>query len=229
MPVALANDADMAAVGEATFGAGRAFADVVYITISTGMGAGVVLGGRLVHGARSLAEIGHTDHRPLRRRPTVSQRPSRSLPPGTALASHAAALGLEAEGAELVALVDGTTGPARSGTTRSKLPASPSPTSPTCSRPRWWWSAAASGAAARGCSLRSATSSQRTDRGATTQALLLSAPPSATTPASSVQRVGHRQRPMFSPGRADPMSLLNRPPERPVGSLQCDQRVLREA
>lgn len=105
VPVALANDADMAAVGEATFGAGRAFADVAYITISTGVGAGVVLGGRLVHGSRSLAEIGHTviDRRAVRegRPATVEQ-----LGSGTALASHATALGLDAEGADLVALVD---------------------------------------------------------------------------------------------------------------------------
>lgn len=58
--VALANDADLAAVGEAHFGAGRHYHDVVYLTLSTGVGAGVVVGGRLVHGRRSLAEAGHT-------------------------------------------------------------------------------------------------------------------------------------------------------------------------
>jgi glucokinase len=58
--VHLANDADLAAVGEAYFGAGAAFTDVVYMTVSTGVGAGVVYAGRLVHGRRSGAEIGHT-------------------------------------------------------------------------------------------------------------------------------------------------------------------------
>lgn len=58
--VGLANDADLAAVGEAWFGAGRSFADVAYVTLSTGVGAGVVTGGLLVHGRRSLAELGHT-------------------------------------------------------------------------------------------------------------------------------------------------------------------------
>lgn len=58
--VGLANDADLAAVGEAWFGAGRHHADVVYVTLSTGVGAGVVTGGLLVHGRRSLAEIGHS-------------------------------------------------------------------------------------------------------------------------------------------------------------------------
>ena len=59
-PVLLANDADLAALGEHRYGAGRGSTDMVYVTASTGVGAGVVLGGRLVRGALSLAEIGHT-------------------------------------------------------------------------------------------------------------------------------------------------------------------------
>ena len=58
--VHLANDADMAAVGETWFGAGQQHDDVLYVTISTGVGAGLVLGRRLVAGRRSAAEIGHT-------------------------------------------------------------------------------------------------------------------------------------------------------------------------
>jgi glucokinase len=58
--VYVANDADLAAVGEAAFGAGVGCANVAYVTISTGIGAGVVHGGRLVRGTRSLAEVGHT-------------------------------------------------------------------------------------------------------------------------------------------------------------------------
>jgi len=60
MAVHVANDADLAAVGEAFFGAGAGSTDVAYLTISTGIGAGVVHGGRLLHGRRSLAEVGHT-------------------------------------------------------------------------------------------------------------------------------------------------------------------------
>jgi glucokinase len=56
----IANDADLAAVGEAAFGAGAGIADVAYLTISTGIGAGVVHDGRLLRGRRSLAEVGHT-------------------------------------------------------------------------------------------------------------------------------------------------------------------------
>jgi glucokinase len=57
--VSIANDADLAAVGEACFGAGAEGSSVAYMTVSTGIGAGVVNSGRLVRGTRSLAEIGH--------------------------------------------------------------------------------------------------------------------------------------------------------------------------
>ncbi len=60
LPVQLANDADLAALGEAYFGAGRKYRDVAYVTISTGYGAGFVFDGQLLHATRSLGEIGHT-------------------------------------------------------------------------------------------------------------------------------------------------------------------------
>ena len=60
VPVALENDADAAALGEAAWGAGRGREHFVYVTISTGIGAGVVLSGRLYRGtAASHPEIGH--------------------------------------------------------------------------------------------------------------------------------------------------------------------------
>ena len=59
LPVSIANDADLAAVGEAWFGAGAKSPAVAYLTVSTGIGAGVVNGGRVVRGTRSLAELGH--------------------------------------------------------------------------------------------------------------------------------------------------------------------------
>jgi len=59
-PVFLGNDANVAALGEWKFGAGRGYNDVLYITISTGIGGGVISGGRLLLGARGLAaEVGH--------------------------------------------------------------------------------------------------------------------------------------------------------------------------
>ena len=60
LPTHIANDADLAAVGEAAFGAGVGTTDVAYLTISTGIGAGVIHDGRLLRGRRSLAEVGHT-------------------------------------------------------------------------------------------------------------------------------------------------------------------------
>ncbi|MBM4422866.1 MAG: ROK family protein [Chloroflexi bacterium] len=60
LPTTIGNDANMAAMGEWKFGAGRGHDDVLYLTISTGIGGGVISGGRLVVGARGLAtELGH--------------------------------------------------------------------------------------------------------------------------------------------------------------------------
>ncbi len=60
IPVLLANDADLAALGEHRYGAGRGSEDMLYVTSSTGVGAGVIIGARLLHGRLSLAEAGHT-------------------------------------------------------------------------------------------------------------------------------------------------------------------------
>lgn len=60
LPISLANDADLAAVGEANFGSGRDHRDVVYVTVSTGVGAGIVVDGTLVRGRLSGGEVGHT-------------------------------------------------------------------------------------------------------------------------------------------------------------------------
>ena len=59
LPVSLANDADLAALGEHRFGAGVGTQHMVYVTCSTGVGAGVIVGGRLLHTRYSLGEIGH--------------------------------------------------------------------------------------------------------------------------------------------------------------------------
>lgn len=55
LPVHLENDGIAAANGEWRFGAGRGLANLVYVTVSTGIGGGVVLDGRLWHGHRGLA------------------------------------------------------------------------------------------------------------------------------------------------------------------------------
>src|SRR5204863_2702034 len=54
-PVFIGNDANLAALGEWKFGAGRGHADVLYLTISTGIGGGVIAGGRMLVGAHGLA------------------------------------------------------------------------------------------------------------------------------------------------------------------------------
>ncbi|PRO67035.1 ROK family protein [Alkalicoccus urumqiensis] len=46
------NDANAAAVGEFMYGAGRSFQHIVYVTISTGIGAGIVIDGKLLSGAQ---------------------------------------------------------------------------------------------------------------------------------------------------------------------------------
>jgi glucokinase len=59
-PVRLDNDANAAALGERAYGAGRGLDDLVYITISTGIGGGIIVGGNLVHGVGDGAgEVGH--------------------------------------------------------------------------------------------------------------------------------------------------------------------------
>ena len=60
LEVRLENDANVATLAEWRFGAGRGLADVVYVTVSTGIGGGVVADGRLLSGRRGLAaEVGH--------------------------------------------------------------------------------------------------------------------------------------------------------------------------
>jgi len=59
-PVAIENDANAAALAEWRFGAGRGHNDVVYLTMSTGVGGGLILDGRLYRGHRgSAGELGH--------------------------------------------------------------------------------------------------------------------------------------------------------------------------
>jgi glucokinase len=60
-PAAVDNDANVSALGEARFGAGRGASSLLYITISTGVGGGWILNGAPWRGADGMAgEIGHT-------------------------------------------------------------------------------------------------------------------------------------------------------------------------
>lgn len=59
-PVKIEDDARCAALGEARYGAARGARNAVYVTISTGIGGGVVIDGRIYRGSHGFAgEIGH--------------------------------------------------------------------------------------------------------------------------------------------------------------------------
>ena len=61
IPVVLDNDANAQAYGEFRFGAGRGYNDMIFVTISTGIGAGIVINGKLYRGMTGTAgEFGHT-------------------------------------------------------------------------------------------------------------------------------------------------------------------------
>ena len=65
VPTIMDNDANVGALGEARYGAGVGCDPLVYLTISTGIGGGVVAGGKIFRGADSYAaEIGHMTVRP---------------------------------------------------------------------------------------------------------------------------------------------------------------------
>ena len=60
VPVAVGNDANLAALGEWRYGAGQGHHNLVYLTISTGIGGGVIINDHLLLGQRGLAaELGH--------------------------------------------------------------------------------------------------------------------------------------------------------------------------
>jgi glucokinase len=60
LPVVIDNDANVAAYGEWRSGAARGFEDVFFVTMGTGIGSGLILGGKLQRGSRGFAgEFGH--------------------------------------------------------------------------------------------------------------------------------------------------------------------------
>ena len=60
MPAALGNDADVAGLAEALFGAGKGLSPIFYITIGSGIGGGLIINGEIYRGCGlGAAEIGH--------------------------------------------------------------------------------------------------------------------------------------------------------------------------
>ena len=61
LPVKIANDANVAALGEVKFGVAKAHDNAILLTLGTGVGGGIVVDGKLVEGNRSAgAELGHS-------------------------------------------------------------------------------------------------------------------------------------------------------------------------
>lgn len=60
VPAVLCNDADVAGLAEALFGAGKGMSPIFYITIGSGIGGGLIIDGQIYRGVgRGAAEIGH--------------------------------------------------------------------------------------------------------------------------------------------------------------------------
>ena len=164
LPAALDNDANCAVLGEWWMGAARGAQHAIGITIGTGIGGGLILDGKLYHGASDCAgEIGHTTIDA--ERPALQVRQLR-LPRGVRLGpGHRAARGRgdrgRAQTSKLPGCVDGDAREdhgadgLRGGARRRRAgrarwcatpPSSSAPGSPTCSTssiPRSWSSAAA--------------------------------------------------------------------------------------
>lgn len=65
IPVYIDNDANVATIGEYLFGAGKGAEQMVFITVSTGIGAGAIINGKIYRGSTGNAlEVGHTTVQP---------------------------------------------------------------------------------------------------------------------------------------------------------------------
>ena len=104
VPIYVENDANTACLGEYMFGAGRGSSLLVYMTISTGIGGGVIINGEILEGASGMAaELGHM---------TIDRKGQRCncgnigcleyIASGTGIARHANEVIRAGEGAELL-------------------------------------------------------------------------------------------------------------------------------
>ena len=97
MPVLVDNDANLGALAEHWWGAGRGVDDFAYIKVATGIGSGHFIGGRIYRGASGVAgEIGHLTidprGRPVHlRQPRLPRDLGRAAGPGRARATRCAA------------------------------------------------------------------------------------------------------------------------------------------
>ncbi len=110
VPVYLGHDANLAGLAEYRFGAGRGTHDMIYMTVSTGIGGGIIVGDTIVEGASGTAgEIGHTyiDLRPDAPRDGIGHVGClEALASGTAIARDANALIASGKGQGILAVHD---------------------------------------------------------------------------------------------------------------------------
>jgi len=108
IPVFIENDANTAGLGEYMFGSGRGSRYMVYLTVSTGIGGGIILDGKIFEGASGIAgELGHM---------TIDMHGERCtcgnigcleyLASGTAIARYANQAIISGQGAELLAFAN---------------------------------------------------------------------------------------------------------------------------
>ncbi len=88
MPILIGNDANLAALGEWRYGAGKGHDNLLYLTISTGIGGGAIHNGQMLLGTRGLAaEFGHVTVIPEGPRCSCGQRGHlEAVASGTAIA-----------------------------------------------------------------------------------------------------------------------------------------------
>lgn len=108
LPIYIENDANAAALGEYLYGAGRGCKNMVYLTISTGIGGGIILDGKIFEGTSGTAgELGHMSIDWQGERCSCGNRGCLEYyASGTAIRRIANAAIAAGQGAELLAFVD---------------------------------------------------------------------------------------------------------------------------
>ncbi|MBE0466619.1 MAG: ROK family protein [Candidatus Desulforudis sp.] len=111
-PVYLENDANLGALGEHTYGAGRGSSEMMYVTVSTGVGGGLILRGEIYGGAGGGAgEIGHITVVPRGPRCGCGGRGClEAVASGTAIARRAQELITRGAGTEILTRAGGEAG-----------------------------------------------------------------------------------------------------------------------
>ncbi|GAV21541.1 ROK family protein [Carboxydothermus pertinax] len=109
LPVEVDNDANLAALGEYKYGVGRGHRDMVYVTVSTGVGSGIIIDGQLYRGSSgSAGELGHTIVEPAGPRCNCGRRGCLEvMASGTAIGLRARQLIAEGYGQEILKRAQG--------------------------------------------------------------------------------------------------------------------------